>query len=82
MVQAVNAPAHTGATLDRLTHRCQITETKGESYRLAGAKGSGRRAPPASVGPCPLACQPARTCAARRLEIRPSRRPAAACAGR
>lgn len=28
----------TGAALDRLTHRCHIVETKGESHRLAEAK--------------------------------------------
>lgn len=28
----------TGATLDRLTHRCHILETRGESYRLNDAK--------------------------------------------
>ena len=27
----------TGAALDRLTHRCHILETKGESYRLQDA---------------------------------------------
>ena len=28
----------TGATLDRLTHRCHIVEASGESYRLRDAK--------------------------------------------
>jgi DNA replication protein DnaC len=33
----------TGAALDRLTHRCHILETKGESYRLQDAKKRQRR---------------------------------------
>ena len=33
----------TGAALDRLTHRCHILETKGESYRLRDAKRRCRR---------------------------------------
>jgi DNA replication protein DnaC len=35
----------TGATLDRLTHRCQIIETKGENYRLQDAKARTTRSP-------------------------------------
>ena len=33
----------TGAALDRLTHRCHILETKGESCRLQDAKRRRRR---------------------------------------
>jgi DNA replication protein DnaC len=37
----------TGAALDRLTHRCHILETRGESYRLQDAKRRRRAAQPA-----------------------------------
>jgi len=37
----------TGAALDRLTHRCHILETRGESYRLQDAKRRRRDAPAA-----------------------------------
>ena len=33
----------TGATLDRLTHRCHILEATGESYRLQDARRRQRR---------------------------------------
>ena len=38
----------TGATLDRLTHRCHILEASGESYRLQDAKRRRRRPSPSS----------------------------------
>ena len=40
----------TGATLDRLTHRCHILEASGESYRLKDAKS--RRTKRSSSRPC------------------------------
>jgi DNA replication protein DnaC len=39
----------TGATLDRLTHRCHILEAAGDSYRLRDAKR--RRTKRSSDGP-------------------------------
>ena len=55
----------TGATLDRLTHRCRIIETKGESYRLT------RRQGPDPAG----AIQVARPACGRRLGLKVVSRP-------
>jgi DNA replication protein DnaC len=55
----------TGATLDRLTHRCHILEATGESYRLKDAKrrNAGRRkapsAKPAHSNPSSQSAKPA-----------------------
>jgi DNA replication protein DnaC len=37
-IEVLGSERLTGAALDRLTHRCHILETKGESYRLQEAK--------------------------------------------
>lgn len=37
-IEVLGSERLTGATLDRLTHRCHILETNGESYRLQDAK--------------------------------------------
>ena len=37
-VEVLGSERLTGATLDRLTHRCHILECNGQSYRLADAK--------------------------------------------
>jgi len=45
-VEVLSCERLTGATLDRLTHRCHILECNGEGYRLADANRR-RRPPPA-----------------------------------
>ncbi len=42
-VEVLGSERLTGATLDRLTHRCHILECNGQSYRLADAKRKRRR---------------------------------------
>ena len=42
-VEVLGSERLTGATLDRLTHRCHIIECNGQSYRLADAKRKRRR---------------------------------------
>lgn len=42
-VEVLGSQRLTGATLDRLTHRCHIIECNGDSYRLADAKRKRRR---------------------------------------
>jgi DNA replication protein DnaC len=42
-VEVLGSERLTGATLDRLTHRCHILECNGPSYRLADAKRKRRR---------------------------------------
>ena len=37
-VEVLGSERLTGATLDRLTHRCHIIESNGESYRLKDAR--------------------------------------------
>jgi DNA replication protein DnaC len=45
-VEVLGSERLTGATLDRLTHRCHIIECNGESYRLQDAKRRRRRRSP------------------------------------
>ena len=42
-IEVLGSERLTGAPLDRLTHRCRIIETKGESYRLQDAKARTRQ---------------------------------------
>jgi DNA replication protein DnaC len=48
--QVLGSERLTGATLDRLTHRCHILELNGESYRLREARRRGGQRPPAEGG--------------------------------
>jgi len=52
-VDVLGSERLTGATLDRLTHRCHIIECNGQSYRLKEAKK--RRKPTAVAQPSPTA---------------------------
>ena len=50
-VEVLGSERLTGATLDRLTHRCHIIESNGESYRLKDARRRRGKAPDESVKP-------------------------------
>ncbi len=50
-IEVLGSERLTGATLDRLTHRCRIIETKGESYRLQDAKARTRQTKRDAVSP-------------------------------
>ena len=53
-VETLGCERLTGATLDRLTHRCHIIECNGDSYRLKDAKRRRRSGePPGDPGPDP-----------------------------
>jgi DNA replication protein DnaC len=49
-IEVLGSERLTGATLDRLTHRRRIIETKGESYRLQDAKARTRQTKRDAVG--------------------------------
>jgi DNA replication protein DnaC len=62
-VEVLGSERLTGAALDRLTHRCQIIECNGESYRLRDAKRrrQGSPSPPSQDQPPPGENPPAAT---------------------